>query len=121
VLAINPGRRETTEQTKITESTEWDLDRETGVPSQLTVEAVVKQFRQLLENDGKGTEGDEGYLYFRSFSVVFAQLTELLHLCFNRAKEPISQSKSTSVFSVIFRMFRCFSSGFILRTSGTGH
>ena len=96
------------------------LGQRDSVPLQLTVEAVVNQFPQLLENDGKGTEGYEGYLYFRSFSVVFAQLTELIHLCFNRAKEPTSQSKSPSVFSVIFRLFRCFSSGFILRTSGTG-
>ena len=35
----------------------------------------MNQFRQLPENDGKRTEGYEGYLYFRSFSVVFAQLT----------------------------------------------
>jgi hypothetical protein len=80
----------------------------------MTIEAVVNQFGHLLENDGKGTEGYEGYLYFRSFSVVFAQLTELIHLCFNRAKEPTSQSRSPSVSSVIFRMFRCFSSGLIL-------
>jgi hypothetical protein len=72
-----------------------------SVPSQLTVEAVVNQFRQLLENDGKRTEGYERYLYFRSFSVVFAQLTELIHLCFNNAKEPSSQAKSPSVSSVI--------------------
>ena len=89
-----------------------------SVPSQLTVEAVVNQFRQLLENDGKRTEAYEGYLYFRSFSVVFAQVTELIHLCFNSAREPSSQSKSRFVSSVIFRMFRCFSSGLILRTSG---
>jgi hypothetical protein len=94
------------------------LGQRDSVPSQLTVEAVVNQFRHLLENDGKRTEGYEGYLYFRSFSVVFAQLTALIDPCFNSAKEPISQSKSHSVSSVIFRMFRCFSSGSILRTSG---
>ena len=63
------GEEKQRNRRKLTEGTEWDLDRETGVPSQLTVEAVVNQFRQLLENDGKRTEG---YLYFRSFSVVFA-------------------------------------------------
>ena len=73
-----------------------------SVPSQLTGEAVVNQFRQLLENDRKRTEGYERYLYFRSFSVVFAQLTELIHLCFNSAKE------LRLFIQIPFRVFRDF-------------
>ena len=84
------------------------LGQRDSVPLQLTVESVVNQFPQLLENDGKGTEGYEGYLYFRSFSVVFAQLTELIHLSTVRRNQSLNQIPS--VFSVIFRMFRCFSS-----------
>jgi hypothetical protein len=56
VRAINPGEEKQRNRRKLTEGTEWALDRETRVPSQLTVEAVVNQFRQLLENDGKRTE-----------------------------------------------------------------
>ena len=62
----------------------------------------MNQFPQLLENDGKGTEAYEGYLYFRSFSVVFAQLTELIHLCFNSAKE------LRLFIQIPFRVFRDF-------------
>ena len=39
-----------------------------SVPSQLTGEAVVNQFRQLCENDGKGTEGYQGSLFPYLFS-----------------------------------------------------
>jgi len=66
----------------------------------MTIEAVVNQFGHLLENDGKGTEGYEGYLYFRSFSVVFAQLTELIHLSTVRRNQSLNPNP--------FRVFRDF-------------
>ena len=56
MLAINPGRRETTEHTENHGKHGMGLGQRDSVPSQLTVEAVVNQFRQLLENDGKRTE-----------------------------------------------------------------
>jgi hypothetical protein len=49
-----------------------------------TVEAEVNQFRQLCENDGKGTEIEITFITFRSFSVVFQQLAELIHDCLKR-------------------------------------
>src|SRR6188768_1458990 len=54
----------------------------------------------------------ENHLYFRSFSVVFQQLVELIHDCLNRQLREnwVSLSKSHSVPSVSFRLFRCFSS-----------
>ena len=53
---------------KITEGTEWDLERETEFPSQLTVEAVVNQFRQVA---GKRRKRGEIEMSFPFFSVVF--------------------------------------------------
>ena len=53
---------------KITEDTEWDLDEE---PQFLrTIEAEVNQFRQLCENDGKGTEKEMTLQFFSVFFVV---------------------------------------------------
>jgi hypothetical protein len=72
VLAINPGeekQRNIRKITEDTEDTEWDFGLRDWFLR--TVGAEVNQFRQLLENDGKRTEGYEGYLYsvpFPSFS-----------------------------------------------------
>ena len=48
-----------------------------------TVEAEVNQFRQLCENDGKGTEIEIAFITFRSFSVVFQELAEQIDDCLN--------------------------------------
>ena len=69
---LQEGEEKQRNRRKLTEGTEWDLDRETGVPSQLTVEAVVNQFHQLLENDGKRAEIEMIFRSSQSFSVPMA-------------------------------------------------